>query len=262
MPPVNDSILRSFSFVSSTGPGIMHTYDELRIALIMKKHEDLIHKIEPNHDRQVDKEPLLTIDLQGARYRDVYDELQTLRINPERDDRLVHDVCEKIMSYLVIRRVVPEEVRVLDASSHDKIHPLICSLYGDEDTWWLSGYETMRCGRGCQWVQYYMGDGLRRLSTVFLKIPPLPQGPLSVKDFCLQTFTLFKGWHNVTPIFSADNVSGWQRFDLPEPCDVQEIRFVCLNNQISSFINEHDPAIPESQLRRLEAVGFYAVRFE
>jgi hypothetical protein len=191
------------------------------------------------------------------------------------------ELAQRILQYLTIKRVNQGQVRVLECSSHDRGHPLVCCLSPDEETWWMSANRTMPLGRGQQWVQFALSPTLCRLSAVLLKIPPLPQGPLSVREFFLQAFSIDRGWHSISPIFVVENRVGWQRFPLLDPADVDEVRVVCVSNQMSAFVQQqqqqpqnidnvnnnnnddaHDGTGLAAAMRRFESVGYFAIRFE
>lgn len=176
------------------------------------------------------------------------------------------EVVKHILSFLTVKRVKPDEVQVTNCSSHDGTHPLSLCLRDQESSWWLSHHGTMPGGRGQQWVQFRLSDKLRRLSSVSLKIPPTPQGPLSVCEFGLQAFHLERGWHAITPRFRVQNQAGWQTFSLVEEADVDEVRLVCYSNQVADLISEFREQNPNEtnlllKLRRFESVGFFSVKF-
>mmetsp|Transcript_10549 Transcript_10549/g.21696 ORF Transcript_10549/g.21696 Transcript_10549/m.21696 type:complete len:200 (-) Transcript_10549:7-606(-) len=100
------------------------------------------------------------------------------------------ELCDRVLSFLTVHRVQQDKVRATNCSSHDGIHSLRHTLRDNETTWWLSKTGSMPNGRGKQWVQYLLDESsnLVRVSSVSIKIPPMPQGPLSVREFCLQTF--------------------------------------------------------------------------
>merc|ERR1712157_335653 len=126
-----------------------------------------------------------------------------------------------------------------------------------------------------------MGDAsnIVRLSTIYISIPTLPTGPLSVRTMRLdgkQTDLGAKGnsssddtrkkgssesawhpvgWQPVTPILTVENRSGFQRIDLEKPVDAQYIRLVCLTNQASVS------ATSRLYLETSAAVGFFTVKF-
>eukprot|EP00527_Entomoneis_sp_CCMP2396_P001594 CAMPEP_0198145510 /NCGR_PEP_ID=MMETSP1443-20131203/23999_1 /TAXON_ID=186043 /ORGANISM="Entomoneis sp., Strain CCMP2396" /LENGTH=261 /DNA_ID=CAMNT_0043809187 /DNA_START=10 /DNA_END=791 /DNA_ORIENTATION=+ len=176
------------------------------------------------------------------------------------------DLCKKVLSFLTVKKVKQEQVSATNCSSRDGIHPLSFSLVDSESSWWLSQPGSMPSGRGEQWVQYTLNrfqGNLQRLSAVSVTIPPMPQGPLSVREFCLQAFSFERGWHAVTPIFTVDNKTGWQRFCFDE-IDVEEVRFVCLSNQMAEYLTnlkDNNAADQQllAQLNRFESVGFFTV---
>lgn len=173
------------------------------------------------------------------------------------------ELAKQVLQFLVIERVDPEAVEIVGCSSHDKIHPLAACLSEDETTWWISGDQSMPRGRGCEYVQLSVGPILRRLAAVSIKIPPLPQGPLSVREFRIDApststiSTIVDGgeWNAVSQVFTVDNRTGFQRFVLADPVDVHQVRLVCLTNQIDPFASEQVP-------RRFECVGFFSVRLD
>ena len=179
------------------------------------------------------------------------------------------ELCKNVMSFLCVKPVEPDMVRATSCSSHDGIHDLGASLVDSESSWWLSRPGSMPSGRGQQWVQYTL-DGqkgnMKRVSSVSIKIPPMPQGPLSVRQFCLQTFSFERGWHAVTPTFTVKNKTGWQKFDF-DGVDLEEVRLVCLSNQMAEYLTNLRASNPTdqqllAQLNRFESVGFFATRFE
>ena len=101
-----------------------------------------------------------------------------------------------------------------------------------------------------------------------LKIPPLPLGPLSVREFYLETFRMERGWFKISPHYLVANREGWQTFDLPNKgCDVDEVRIVCLRNQMAEYLDGLDMAMVrsrglEADIRRFASVGFFSIRFE
>jgi hypothetical protein len=247
---------------------------------------------------------------------------------------LPHELCVRVLQFLTIQRVRHSDVVVTGCSSQHAgdhaVMPLSSCLDGDnDDTWWLSAPGSMPRGTGAEWIQFALapttlsssssvsspssssaastssggggGGGIKsrlcRLSSVSMKILPLPQGPLSVSEFIVQRFcSKTKTWYNVVddetqedaaipivdfhqmhamftpPSFSVENRTGWQSFQFAQDLDVDEIRIVCLRNQISpsvqgilsnSATTADNDIIPfVRQLSRFENVGFIAVRFE
>eukprot|EP00527_Entomoneis_sp_CCMP2396_P002279 CAMPEP_0198149946 /NCGR_PEP_ID=MMETSP1443-20131203/48729_1 /TAXON_ID=186043 /ORGANISM="Entomoneis sp., Strain CCMP2396" /LENGTH=155 /DNA_ID=CAMNT_0043815117 /DNA_START=288 /DNA_END=755 /DNA_ORIENTATION=+ len=110
-----------------------------------------------------------------------------------------------------------------------------------------------------------------RLSAISISIPPMPQGPLSVREFCLHAHSSkLNKWHAVTRVFEVASTPGWQRFALHESddttnnntntnnrgLDVDKIRLVCLSNQMARRTDHF------GRVEMFDSVGFFSVRFE
>lgn len=223
------------------------------------------------------------------------------------------ELAKRVLDFLLIAPVDASLTRVQSASSHDGVHPLSEALTDSEQTWWLTQPGTMPAGKGQAYLQCALSasSSRRRRSTpsassspssslssstttlcrvrrVGVKIPPLPHGPLSVREFHLQSFHIAKGWHRISPHYYVDgHVQGWQTFDLPDDgCDVAQLRVVCTRNQMAEYL-EHNPqeddlenddsnddnddenndttaprALHRADSHRFSSVGFFAIRFE
>ena len=178
------------------------------------------------------------------------------------------EIAARVMSFLTVESVQASRVRPVCSSTHDLVHPLSESLSEGETTWWLTQQGSMPGGKGRQYIQYKLSHTLCRLRTVSLKIPPLPLGPLSVREFYLETFCVERGWFKISPNYLVANKVGWQTFDLPNGgCDVDEVRVVCLRNQMAEFLEGLDMDMIrkrgfEADIRRFSSVGFFSIRFE
>mmetsp|Transcript_20814 Transcript_20814/g.57859 ORF Transcript_20814/g.57859 Transcript_20814/m.57859 type:complete len:272 (-) Transcript_20814:803-1618(-) len=212
------------------------------------------------------------------------------QMTPAKANTLLPELCVKIAEYCVVQKVVPSQVTAVSASSHDGAHDLSCSLdTQDDSTWWISGRDTMQQGRGREWVQYRLaGDDSykiraqsqsqhhlkllqpakpRRLTTMCVKIPPLPMGPLSVRDCHVEAKCVPQGndeaWSQVSPRWTVSNRSGLQRFHLPRPVDATEVRIVCHCNQFAPILEEfEDGDMIQSSTNYAIMVGYFAVKFE
>jgi hypothetical protein len=212
---------------------------------------------------------LLTEDF-PCTHRRILDTLYTLNFDPKSDEPKVLpvDLVSRVCSYLTVEPVQARQVRAQCASSHDWFHPLSESLTDLESTWWLSRSGTMPSGRGREYVQYSLTPTLCRLREVSIKIPTLPQAPLSVRSFRLERFSIDRGWHPCSPDYQVANQSGWQTFALPgKGCDVDEVRVVCLRNQMAEFLCVVDASTIRTQrlredMGRFTKVGFFGIRFE
>lgn len=196
------------------------------------------------------------------------------------------DVCQRIADFFVIEPVRMDQVEVLTCSSHDANCDPNNVLSDDENSWWISEPGSMPGGVGSQEIEFLLNNAsnsLRRIQEVCIKIPPMPQGPLSLRTF--QIFTTMGSnsagikfrrgaslgkagghlgsnddtdWSLICHSHVA-NHAGWQRF-IVIPTDCLRLRLVCLANQISVFEgasdNEPDP------YHRYAAVGLFSIRFE
>ena len=175
----------------------------------------------------------------------------------------------------------------------DRLASLANCLNDDEDTWWISGEgldirpqyvdfccvpsayndsntDATRLVRNKSMLA--TSSSTVRIQSVSIKIPPLPHGPMSVREFIIQrsnaqycrnrsadnqhstivvhdnddddekgknrnnTTTAAVEWETISPTWSLQgNTSGYQTFTFPVPgVDVTHIRVLCLSNQISA----------------------------
>jgi hypothetical protein len=230
--------------------------------------------------------------------------------------RLPKELGERVAHYLVIQRVDMAHVKATGCSSQQQLPsheadnessirpamPLSECLVDSDTSWWIS-QDSVEVEP--QYVEFTLvSDGNSnsnssngnnnhtqsacRLSAVAIRIPPLPMGPLSVREFRLDTVAhvtatngtgtdtstsdaspsciTTESWSPThTAVFEVENRTGWQRFVLPNGgVDVSRVRVVCLSNQFG-YLN-----LPPSRQRRRTTtttapyaqVGFYCVQFE
>jgi hypothetical protein len=179
------------------------------------------------------------------------------------------ELSVRVLEYLVIEPVSATEVQVVGCSSHDGVHPLKACLSDDDTTWWMAAESSMPLGRGNEHVELLMGPTLRRVKAIAIKIPPLPQGPLSVREFRLDAPANNGEWKAISSVFTLDNRLGFQRFLLADEMDAKQVRLVCLSNQISTHIDGPGPGgmrrrgtAEHPATRRFETVGFFTVTVE
>lgn len=163
------------------------------------------------------------------------------------------DVCERIVEYFVIQPVFMDDIRVMGCSSYDESCNPQDVLTENEDTWWISAPGSMPKGVGRQTIDFALTRTGRpcRVTTISIKIPPLPQGPLSLRTFQLEGIEHDQDIRLLCSNQLA-NRPGWQRFTV-EVADCYRARLVCLSNQIS---------MGNTVLNFAEAVGLYSIRFE
>ena len=213
--------------------------------------------------------PLILRSCPGT-YRQLLEMLYTLDFDKkaEQPQVLPSELATRVLSFLVVEPVKRSQVRPVCCSTHDRIHPLFESLTDRETTWWLAEQGSMPKGRGRQYVQYSLSPTLCRLKRVSMKIPPLPQGPLSVREFYLETFRMERGWFRISPNYLVKSQEGWQGFDLPDGgLDVDEVRVVCVSNQMAEYLEDLDVTTLQNHglaadIQRFASVGFFSIRFE
>jgi hypothetical protein len=191
--------------------------------------------------------------------------------------RLPPELALRIVQYFTIKPVNPNEVRGVGYSS--------CHQPGETPfrfgvrTGWMSAQGSMPRGGGKEFVELQLTEATAcRLSSVSLKITPLPRGPKSVRSFRLEApfkseesdRNNYEEWKSISPKFTVVDRNGWQQFQLPTPTDVKKVRLVCLTNQIHPFLVEWEiypdvfVTVPEAVFRHPERFGqvaFEGVRF-
>lgn len=177
------------------------------------------------------------------------------------------DVMRVLFEYLIVKPVQHEEIQISAVSStSDKDRPVEGLLSPSESSYWLSGNGTMPNGIGKEWVEFMFG-GIRRVSFVAVRIPALPHGPCSVRNFYLEWIDINDGTVRRSPqqnktkldTFETLNMGTLQVFRIPRPFDADRVRFVCTRN-VQSYSMSH---IPGGHGRRVETdcVGMFQISF-
>lgn len=170
------------------------------------------------------------------------------------------EIVWKVTDFFRVEPVVADNVIAVNASSHDKRHPLEESLTPSTNTWWISGFGSMPLGKGKEFVEFELAKTVCRLSTFKIEIPPLPSGPLSVRTLRLDRKTPDGSWQQCSPIWNVLNRTGLQSFELDTPVDTRYCRVVCLSNQISQFFEGQ--VQDDVMTYEYMCVGYFTVRFE
>ncbi|CAJ1336596.1 unnamed protein product [Effrenium voratum] len=140
---------------------------------------------------------------------------------------LPENVAVQVASFLQIRRLQLEEVQVTGCSSHRGDFPISAALNDREDEWWISDSGTCPGGQGAEFLEFRFA-ARRRVFFAGLKIPPLPMGPLSVREFHLMVPS-GEDWVCATPPMQTLNRGDMQEFALP-PLECQSLRLMCTKN--------------------------------
>mmetsp|Transcript_6392 Transcript_6392/g.9143 ORF Transcript_6392/g.9143 Transcript_6392/m.9143 type:complete len:299 (+) Transcript_6392:84-980(+) len=170
------------------------------------------------------------------------------------------DIARYIASFLVVEKVDFQKVEATSASSTRGDYPLSSVLSNKPHTWWISGDGGITSGRG-EYIEFRLqqNGGIRRLHLVGLSIPPLPMGPLSVRNFRIDWSMDGMEWMNGDGkiAFETMDKSGMQIFELPSPIDAAYVRLVFLDNVIHVLGKQYsDPILPDEY----DCVGLFHVR--
>lgn len=109
-----------------------------------------------------------------------YSKAFIVRLIGEQGWGLLDSIAEHAVDYIV--SVPLSGFMVSGCSSKRGDFPLTEVMNSDESTWWISATGSMPRGIGREWLQFSF-PGIRSVRFLGIKIPPLPQGPLSVREF-------------------------------------------------------------------------------
>jgi hypothetical protein len=155
---------------------------------------------------------------------------------------------EQIAMCLAIPAIKPTEVAVVSSSSDRNDFPLNAVVEDDDSKWWISGEGSMPEGKGREHLDFDFGKKARRISFIGIKIPPMPMGPLSVREFYVAVRTRNCGeavsgsssahWvehqvHNENNPLVTLNQAEMQEIVLSPPVDTTGIRIVMTRNAVS-----------------------------
>lgn len=149
------------------------------------------------------------------------------------------------------------EVRVCGVSSSDlsvSSHPSH-TLMADDSMWWIS-QQRFEGGRGYEYIDYSFGQVVQ-VCVVKIKIPPLPHGPLSVRDFCLESWDSNANdfVRNRAHRFMTQDTRKWQSFLLDPPIESSRVRLACLSNAAAAY------SLFRQEFNNANAVGFFQICF-
>ena len=169
-----------------------------------------------------------------------------------------------IAEFLMVQPV--KEVQVCGCSSSSGQFPLNAVLDRSTQNWWISkGHRTPIVPRTelNEYLEFSFGDQVRRISYVGICIPPLPQGPLSVREFHLMQLSELVdpktpsanqdcNWTlcSPKPLITFDSPD-LQEFCLYPPVDTKRLRLVCTKNAAAAQGNES-----------FTSIGMYTVMFK
>eukprot|EP00438_Fugacium_kawagutii_P003898 Skav220691 [mRNA] locus=scaffold472:240356:245488:+ [translate_table: standard] len=111
-------------------------------------------------------------------------------------------------------------------------------------------------GHGREYLDFSFGATPRRVTVVALKIPPLPYGPLSVRDFHLEVLDNDAKRKNVGMMMTLDSPE-MQEFVVYPPLECCNLRLVCTRNAAAAI--RETPG--RSLLRGGDCIGLFQVGF-
>ena len=152
------------------------------------------------------------------------------------------DILQRIVGYLKIPLVLHKQVTAVSCSSvhgagpHQSMHG---TLIRDHGSWWISGVGPTKSDfvprskirrQFCEYVQYQLGPTAVRCDTVSMRIPSLPAGPLSVREFHLEVPDSIGDYSCVSANFVTLDTDNVQEFAIVPPIESQFVRVVCTRN--------------------------------
>lgn len=141
---------------------------------------------------------------------------------------------QRVLEYLCAEPVKPDAVVVTAASSSNDGADPEAVLVADDERWWISARVPLPDAHASpvfsEWLEFSLGDRPRILSYVGIKIPPMPWGPLSVREFRVEQWVAdadgdCSGWKASCPLHTLDRAEV-QEFALPEPIQASRVRLV------------------------------------
>lgn len=181
----------------------------------------------------------------------------------------IPEIVDLVLRYLRVKLACHAQVTVADYSSKAPSSPgstysfeAACTLEEGVGSCWISDRERQRFAMANalmpEWVVYTLDAGQRRsVHTLGLSIPVLPHGPLSVREFTLETpvddrdlradpKALTKWQQHEAHAFCTVDEEGLQAFAITPPIEAAFVRLVCRSNAVG---------------RSDHPVGFWEIRF-
>jgi len=148
----------------------------------------------------------------------------------ERGWGLQDDVAGVIAKFLMIKTVRRHDVEVLRSSSTAGVFPLQSVFDPSPTNWWISDAMTMETGFGNEFLEFALSTktDMRKMKFFSLRIPPTPQGPLSVRKFHFCWAREEEGpWLRHPRNFTTLDVQVLQEFVIDPPIEARFVRLHC-----------------------------------
>ena len=193
------------------------------------------------------------------------------------------ELAAHIVSFFLVDRL-DGNFKCIGCSSSRGDFDLDAVLNSNDSEWWISDSPNFSFGKGREWLEFdvsHQSTGApRRVNALGIKIPVLPYGPLSVRQFHIEhcsghEFTknadtkfavleermraLSRQWiSNPAHKFTTLDVKEMQIFALVPPIDASRIRIVCT----TSAIGDQGEHYPRQQLELMgNCVGLFQCNF-
>eukprot|EP00946_MAST-07B_sp_MAST-7B-sp1_P001233 g1233.t1 len=182
----------------------------------------------------------------------------------------VHLIRDKVLPFFLCNRVTKFSCSCASSSRGD--FPLSAVTNSNDQQWWISGQDNFKLGSGREWLEFKLGDGnaVQRVSAVGVKIPPLPFGPLSVRQFHVEYKAVDGTWMRHPGVFETLDHASMQRFALLPPIDTHCVRVVCTLSAVGQQLQvladgaEDNDDAPDmnSMMMMADTVGLFQVLLE
>merc|ERR1711908_214287 len=110
----------------------------------------------------------------------------------------------------------------------------------EHGTWWISGLteeaksdfvpRSKLSREFREYVEYKLGASAVRCDTVSIRIPSMPSGPLSVREFHVEVPDACGDFTRASTTFVTRDTDDVQEFGIVPPLETQFVRVVCTRN--------------------------------
>lgn len=186
-----------------------------------------------------------------------------IRLMGEQGWGLLNGIAEIIAECLLVGNVNIDKVCVDGSSSTRGDFPLSEVLTCNQSTWWISAAGSMPGGVGREWIEFSFGS-FCSIKYIGIKIPPLPQGPLSVREFCVMRRRIDPfgrtladdcetAWELVSPqIWQTLNTPDVQEFAFEHSIQAERLRLVCTKTAAAGYL---------ARMGGVDCIGLFQVCF-
>lgn len=170
------------------------------------------------------------------------------------------ELFEIVHGYIEIKKLIVTDVTVSGCSSTRGDFPIGCVIKDGEEKWWISADGSFVGGEGEEHLEFSFGSKPRRIRFLGMRIPTLPAGPLSVRNFhLLAKGGLHSDWVPVTGELETLDRPEMQEFAIHPPIEATAVRLVCTKNAQAALLSTIGNG--KEVERSCWCVGLFQVRF-